>query len=124
MDQQFSVKADVLRGCLVLATSGYINNVGGEAIAAECRNAFAGGVKNVILNIEQSKVVNSIGMSYLIEVLEQLQEIDGSLIFTNLDPPVEKMLSIMGLFKYAGKQATVEDALAILAGQALEHGKG
>ena len=122
MDQQFSLKADVRGGCLVLATSGYINNVGGEAIAADCRHHFAGGGRDVILNVEQSKVVNSIGMSYLIEVIEQLQEIGGTLMFTNLDPAVEKMLSIMGLFKFAGKERTVDDALAALTRQTQDHG--
>jgi anti-anti-sigma factor len=124
MDQQFNLKADVRDECLVLTTSGYINNVGGEAIATECQKHFAGGVKDVILNVEQSKVVNSIGMSYLIEVIEQLQEIGGTLVFTHLDPAVEKMLAIMGLFKFAGKEATVDDALAALIRNGAGKGKG
>ena len=32
-------------------------------------------------------MVNSIGMSFLLEILEQLQDADGKLVFTNLDPP-------------------------------------
>jgi anti-anti-sigma factor len=124
MDQQFTLTADVRDECLVLTTSGYINNVGGEAIAAECQKHFAKGVKDVILNVEQSKVVNSIGMSYLIEVIEQLQEIGGTLVFTHLDPAVEKMLAIMGLFKFAGKEATVDDALAALMRNGLAKGRG
>jgi anti-anti-sigma factor len=124
MDQQFTLTADLRDECLVLTTSGYINNVGGEAIAAECQKHFAKGVKDVILNVEQSKVVNSIGMSYLIEVIEQLQEIGGTLVFTHLDPAVEKMLAIMGLFKFAGKEATVDDALAALMRNGLAKGRG
>ena len=124
MDQQFNLKADVRDECLVLTTSGYINNVGGEAIAAECLSHVGRGIKDVVLNLEQSKVVNSIGMSYLIEVIEQLQEIGGTLMFTNLDPAVEKMLAIMGLFTYAGKERTVDDALAALVRNGLGKGKG
>jgi len=59
----------------------------------------------------QSKVVNSVGMSFLIEIIEQLEEVKGKLVFTNLDPAVEKMLTIMGLFQFAGKERTVDDAL-------------
>jgi|WetSurMetagenome_2_1015567.scaffolds.fasta_scaffold06937_7 anti-anti-sigma factor len=124
MDQQFTLTADLRDEYLVLTTSGYINNVGGEAIAAECQKHFAKGVKDVILNVEQSKVVNSIGMSYLIEVIEQLQEIGGTLVFTHLDPAVEKMLAIMGLFKFAGKEGTVDDALAALTRNGLAKGRG
>jgi anti-anti-sigma factor len=115
MDQQFALTSDVQNECLILTTSGYINNVGGDAIAAECRSHFARGIRDVILNLEHSKVVNSIGMSYIIEVIEQLQENGGTLFFTNLDAAVEKMLAIMGLFKFAAKEATVGDALAALS---------
>ena len=111
MEQQFSLTSEVRENRLIIATSGYINNVGGEAIATEFGKHFANGVKQIVLNLAQSKVVNSIGMSFLLEILDQLEESGGKLVFTNLDPAVEKMLSIMGLFKFAGKEANVDDAL-------------
>jgi len=115
MEQSFSLTAEVRNSCLVITTVGYVNNVGGEAIAKEFNRHFETGIKQVIVNLAQSKVVNSIGMSFLIEIIEQLSEVDGKLVFTNLDPAVEKMLSIMGLFKFAGKQKTVDDALRSFA---------
>ncbi len=114
MEQPFSLTSEVRQNCLVITTSGYVNNVGGEAIAAEFNRHFASGTKQVIINLAQSKVVNSIGMSFLIEIIEQLQESGGKLVFTNLDPAVEKMLTIMGLFGFAGKEQTVDDALRVL----------
>ena len=51
-------------------------------------------------------------MSFLLEIIEKLQEVDGKLIFSNLDPAVDKMLTIMGLFAFAGKARDVEEALA------------
>jgi anti-anti-sigma factor len=114
MEQPFSLTSEVRKNCLILATSGYVNNVGGAAIAAECAKHFAQGIKTVVINLAQSKVVNSIGMSFLIEIIEQLQESDGRMIFTNLDPAVEKMLTIMGIFSFAGKESTVEAALTSL----------
>jgi anti-anti-sigma factor len=111
MEQQFSLTSEIRNNRLIIATSGYVNNVGGEAIAQEFNRHFANGIKEIIINLGQSKVVNSIGMSFLIEIIEQLQETGGKMVFTNLDPAVDKMLAIMGLFKFAGKEATVEDAL-------------
>jgi anti-anti-sigma factor len=115
MEQAFTLTSDVRDRCLVMNTSGYVNHVGGEAIAKEFGRHFEKGTKHVVINLAQSKVVNSIGMSFLIEIIEQLEEAGGKLVFTNLDPAVEKMLSIMGLFKFAGKEATVENALKFLA---------
>jgi len=115
MEHQFSLSSEVRDNRLIIATTGYINNVGGETIAKEFTCHFEQGVTEVILNLAQSKVVNSIGMSFLLEILDQLQEAGGKLVFTNLDPAVEKMLSIMGLFKFAGKQPSVEDAIKALS---------
>jgi len=111
MEQQFSLTSEVRDNCLVINTSGYVNNVGGEAIAREFDRFFEQGTKYYVINLAQSKVVNSIGMSFLIEIIEKLQEVDGKLVFTNLDTAVEKMLAIMGLFGFAGKEKTVDDAL-------------
>jgi anti-anti-sigma factor len=111
MEQQFSLTSEIRDNRLIIATSGYVNNVGGEAIAQEFSRHFANGIKEIVINLAGSKVVNSIGMSFLIEIIEQLQEAGGKMVFTNLDPAVEKMLAIMGLFKFAGKEATVENAL-------------
>ncbi len=115
MEQQFKLSSEVRGKCLIMTTSGYVNNVGGESIANEFSAHFGKGVKQVVINLAESKVVNSIGMSFLLEILDQLQDVGGRLIFTNLDPAVDKMLTIMGLFKFAGKEATVEDAMKSLS---------
>ncbi len=115
MEQQFSLTSELRDGRLIITTSGYVNNVGGEAIAKEFERYFQQGTKYVVINLAQSKVVNSIGMSFLIEIIEKLQEADGKLVFTNMDPAVEKMLTIMGLFGFAGKEKSVEEALQSLA---------
>ncbi len=68
-------------------------------------------INKLILNLENSKVVNSIGISHLIEVIENLNQSGGKLVFTNLDPTIEKTFTIMGLFQFAEKADTLELAL-------------
>ena len=113
MEAEFKLTSEVHDDVLVMHTSGYVNNDGGEKIAQEFDEHFENGLKKVVINLEKSKVVNSIGISFLIEIIDKLNEEDGKLIFTNLEPAIEKMLTIMGLFNYAGKEATVESALKI-----------
>ena len=114
MEAEFTLTSEVQNDVLVMHTSGYVNNVGGEKIAREFNKHFDSGVNKVVINLEKSKVVNSIGISFLIEVIDKLSETDGKLIFTNLDSAIEKTLSIMGLFNYAGNEPTVESALKTL----------
>jgi anti-anti-sigma factor len=111
MDQEFSLHSEVRDNCLVITTSGYVNNTGGEAIARAFNEHFAKGIKHIVINLAKTKVVNSIGMSHLIEIIEQTSDAGGKLVFTDLDPAVEKMLTIMGIFNFAGKEPSVEDAL-------------
>lgn len=96
---------------LVVTTSGYINHHGGEKIAEECFKYIDKGTTKVVLDLKESKVVNSIGISVLIEVIEKLNDVNGTLTFINLEPPIEKTFTIMGLFQYAKKADTLEAAM-------------
>jgi anti-anti-sigma factor len=114
MEADFKLTSEIHDDILVINTWGYVNNEGGEQIAQEFDKHFNEGLKKVIINLENSNVVNSIGISYLIEIIDRLNEEDGKLIFTNLESSIEKMINIMGLFEYAGKEETVENALNAL----------
>ena len=58
-----------------------------------------------------TKVVNSIGVSILIEIIEKLQEVDGKIGYYNLAPIVSKTFNIMGLTKYSTVFETEEEAV-------------
>jgi anti-anti-sigma factor len=109
MSTEFNLISELHDKTLVIKTEGYINNTGGEKIVRELEKHTD--VDKLILNLENSKVVNSIGISHLIEVIEKLGQANGKLVFTNLDPTIEKTFSIMGLFQFADKADTVESAL-------------
>ncbi len=114
MEAEFTLTSEVQDDVLVMHTDGYVNNVGGEKIAQEFDKHFDNGIIKVVIDLQKSKVVNSIGISFLIEIIDTLNEKDGKLIFTNLEPSIEKTLTIMGLFNYAGKEESVESALKSL----------
>ena len=112
MITDFNFTSEFKDNSLIIKTSGYINNVAGEQISEEFAKHKDGGIKKVIMDLNESKVVNSIGISYLIEIIEKLNESNGKLYFMNLDPTIEKTFSIMGLFQFAEKTDSVEDALS------------
>tara|TARA_Y100000590_G_C15633092_1_gene981935 strand:+ start:326 stop:670 length:345 start_codon:yes stop_codon:yes gene_type:complete len=100
---------------IIIETNGYLNNVGGEVIANECYAQIDKGKKVFVLNLEKSPVVNSIGVSILIEIIEKLQDVDGSLGYYNLAPIVDKTFNIMGLTKYSTIYADENDAINSLS---------
>ena len=100
---------------LIIKTDGYLNNVGGEKIAEACYENIDSGTKNILLDLENSKVVNSIGVSILIEIIEKLQEVDGKLAYCNLASIVDKTFNIMGLTKYSTIYKDEEAGISDLA---------
>ncbi len=92
-------------------TDGYINNQGGEEIAREAYSELDSGARALIMNLEKTRIVNSIGISILIEVLEKVMERKAVLAFCGLTPTIDKTFRIMGLAQYAAIYPTEGDAL-------------
>jgi anti-anti-sigma factor len=111
MSIDFKLVTELHDKTLVLKTEGYINLTAGEQIIEEFSKHFSGGINRLILDLEKSRVVNSIGVSCLIEIVEKLIQVNGKLFFTNLDPSIEKSFDLMGLFQFAEKADSVESAL-------------
>lgn len=101
MTESLNVTVDRRDGLAVIYTEGYINNQGGEEIAREAYRLLDDGYKKLLLNLAGTKIVNSIGISILIEIIEKMLEIDGKLGFCCLTPTIEKTFHIMGLAQYA-----------------------
>jgi anti-anti-sigma factor len=99
----------------ILYTRGYINNVGGEEIANCAYKLLDDGVSKLLLNLRETKIVNSIGISILIELIEKMMEKEGKLAFCCLTPVIEKTFQIMGLAQYAPIYKDEETALQEMA---------
>ena len=96
---------------VVITTEGYLNKDLGEEIQKAAQEYMVNGSNKILINLERSNIVNSIGASILIELIEELQETDGVLAFCNLATIIEKTFKIMGLTKYCESYSTQEEAL-------------
>jgi anti-anti-sigma factor len=85
----------------ILYTKGYINNVGGEEIANRAYELMDADVRALLLNLRETKIVNSIGISILIEIIEKMIDKGGKIGFCCLTPVIHKTFQIMGLANYA-----------------------
>lgn len=99
----------------VFWTDGYINNQGGEEIARQAYAQLDAGARALVLNLEKTRIVNSIGISILIEVLEKVMDRKGVLAFCNLTPTIDKTFRIMGLAQYASIYPSLDEALQAVA---------
>jgi anti-anti-sigma factor len=112
MTENMKVTVERREGIAVIYTDGYINNQGGEEIARVAYQLIDEGYRNLVLNLEKTKIVNSIGISILIEIIEKMLEIDGRLGFCHLTPTIHKTFHIMGLAQYTTIYPDEASALA------------
>ena len=101
MTDELKVTIERRGDAAILCTRGYINNLGGEEIASRAYELMDDGVRTLLLNLKETKIVNSIGISILIEVIEKMTEKDGRIAFCCLTPVIQKTFQIMGLAQYA-----------------------
>lgn len=102
-DAQINISKDVLNeGLGLIAAAGYINNEGGQAVADAAEDLVGKGCKSLLVDLEGTRIINSIGVSILLEIMEKLMDNDGVLAFCNLTPTIAKTFEIMGLDQYAG----------------------
>ncbi len=111
MSEVCRVAAERRGDVAVLSTDGYINNQGGEEIARQAYSQLESGARALVLNLERTRIVNSIGISILIEVLEKVMDRKGKLAFCGLTPTIDKTFRIMGLAQYAAIYPTEAEAV-------------
>ena len=107
----FNLKVREEGDITILETSGYLNNFGGDRVASICKQSISEGKRKLLINLENTKMVNSIGVSILIEIIEDLQGVNGKIAYYNVAPIVEKTFNIMGITNYSKIYTSEEDAI-------------
>ena len=101
MTEAFSV--DVYEsdgGVVILRTHGYLNNILGKEIINIFDEKIDAGKTQFLIDFKDTNLVNSLGISILLEVIQKLQLVGGELGSFNLSPMVNKTFMIMGLDSY------------------------
>lgn len=100
----------------ILETNGYINDTEAEKIVDACQPLIDEGVVHLVLNLAQSNIANSLGISILIEVIEKTRELNGQVGFCHVAPILAKTFQIMGLLNEAKIFDTEAEAVQALGG--------
>jgi anti-sigma B factor antagonist len=118
-EERIKVSKNLLSEGLGLVTAaGYINNEGGQAIADAATELMDQGCTTLLIDLDGTRIINSIGVSILLEILEKLMDEKGQLAFCNLTPTIAKTFEIMGLVQYASVYTDREDAVKAIEGDA------
>jgi len=97
----FSFTTHATAGRAIIRTSGYLSRTAGEQLEAEIVRLLGGGVCRFVVNLHDTDLINSVGISILIGVIERVRGQGGDLAFSELTPVNEEIFRIMGLQRHA-----------------------
>lgn len=110
MERSFLVIKEV-GDCGIVYANGYLNGLGAERLEEECKNLLKKGIKKIIINFKKTELINSIGISILIGIIETVKEAEGHLGFCNLSRVHAETFEMLGFTKYVPIFASEEEAL-------------
>jgi anti-anti-sigma factor len=92
----------------------YVNKMSGQRIERECFQRMERGCRALVINFRDTELVNSIGVSILIGVIDAAEARGMRVAFTNLSPHTVKLFELLGLTRLVVLADSEEAALATL----------
>jgi anti-anti-sigma factor len=103
---------------LVVSVGGYLNSLLGEEVEKVVRAKLEGGGRRILLNFGGTRLVNSIGISFVIGIVEKVMEREGRMAFCEVSRINRDLFQVTGLAKYVRSFDTEKEALDYLSGNA------
>ena len=100
MDIGIGASVDVSGDSAVIYAGDYLNKLTGEKIEHECRRSLANGCREIIVNFSQTEIVNSIGISILLGLIDTAERNGATVVFSDLNDSTIELFDMLGLTKH------------------------
>ncbi len=84
----------------VVFAGDYLNKLSGEQIEGECRRRLAEGCTELIVNFSRTEIVNSIGVSILLGVIDSARGTGAKIIFSDVKQETAELFDMLGLTRH------------------------
>jgi anti-anti-sigma regulatory factor len=95
-----SVSADPVTAKAEIYAGDYLNKLSGEKIEYECRRHIEAGCKELIVNFSKTEIVNSIGISILLDVIDTAQNSGARIVFSDVNESTVELFDMLGVTKH------------------------
>ena len=106
------VQARCVGDTAIIYASDYLNKLTGERIERECKNQLEAGRQAVVINFRDTELVNSIGVSILMGVIDAAEQSHARLIFCDVNTHSASLFEMLGLTKHVRIAADESEALS------------
>ena len=98
----------------VVYASDYLNKLTGERIERECKRRLDSGCRALVINFCDTELVNSIGISILLGIIDVAEKSGARVIFSDLNNQTIQLFEMLGLTRHVALARDEEEALLVL----------
>src|SRR6266849_3557666 len=98
----------------IIYASDYLNKLSGERIERECKRQLESGRRALVINFRDTELVNSIGVSILMGVIDAAEQSNARLIFSDVNTHTASLFEMLGLTRHIILVKDEEEALSQL----------
>ena len=84
----------------VVYASDYLNKLSGERIERECRRQLKGGCRALVIDFSDTKLVNSIGISILLGIIDVAEKSGAQIVFSDVNNQTIQLFEMLGLTRH------------------------
>jgi anti-anti-sigma factor len=84
----------------VIFAGDYLNKLTGEQIEYECRRRLETGCKELVVDFSKTELVNSVGISILLGVIDVAQTNGAKVVFSDMKDETLELFDMLGLTKH------------------------
>jgi anti-anti-sigma factor len=95
---------DVSKKAVVFAGD-YLNKISGEQIERECRTRIQEGCDELVLNFSQTELVNSVGVSILLGIIDSAANRGTKVRFSDVREDTVELFEMLGVSKHVSINA-------------------
>jgi anti-anti-sigma factor len=112
--KNFKVIQEQQGDIILFKLQGYLNDLGGEEIEELFKIKAKENHKKFIIDFGKIAYINSIGVSFLVGIMEATRQKTLQVCFTSLSKMNEELFEIVGLQKYSATFASNSEAFEFL----------
>lgn len=98
----------------VVYASDYLNKLSGERIERECLRQLDAGIRVLVINFRDTELVNSIGISILLGVIDAAKSTQAQLVFSDVNDHTVQLFEMLGLTRHVAVAKDEMEALAAI----------
>jgi anti-anti-sigma factor len=108
------VQARCVGDTAIIYASDYLNKLSGERIERECKRQLESGCRALVINFRDTELVNSIGVSILMGVIDASEQNNARLIFSDVNSHTASLFEMLGLTRHVSLAKDEGEALSLV----------